>query len=173
MEDRIMSPEMDNNPLNEDPLRRAKSLHCMDLRHKAKVGTPPAKSLGMTNLSFPRIRAGMIDRWRPVLLAAALFAAGGSVRAQGLPGGIKLPSLPRLPQTQQPIIPPAYRPPAGMCRIWIEGVPPGQQAAPTNCSTAVRNRPKNGFVIFGDDSQKGKKEKPKKGKSSRNDSPES
>lgn len=31
-------------------------------------------------------------------------------------------------------IPPGQRPPAGMCRIWIDGVPPGQQPAPTDCS---------------------------------------
>ena len=48
-------------------------------------------------------------------------------------------------------IPPGQRPPRGMCRIWLEGVPPGQQPAPTDCATAVRNRPANGRVIFGDD----------------------
>lgn len=48
-------------------------------------------------------------------------------------------------------IPPGMQPPAGMCRIWLEGVPPGQQPAPTDCPTAVRNRPPNGRVIFGDD----------------------
>ena len=48
-------------------------------------------------------------------------------------------------------VPKAYRPPAGMCRIWLDKVPPKQQPAPTDCSTAVRNRPPNGKVIFGDD----------------------
>lgn len=48
-------------------------------------------------------------------------------------------------------VPPGQRPPAGMCRIWLNGVPPGQQPAPTDCATAVRNRPANGRVIFGDD----------------------
>ena len=47
-------------------------------------------------------------------------------------------------------VPPGHRPPAGMCRIWIEGVPAGQQPAPTDCATAVRNRPSNGRVIFGE-----------------------
>lgn len=50
-----------------------------------------------------------------------------------------------------PEIPPAHRPPAGMCRIWIDGVAPTQQPAPTDCPTAVRNKPANGWVIFGDD----------------------
>jgi hypothetical protein len=48
-------------------------------------------------------------------------------------------------------IPPGYRPPPGMCRVWVDGVPPGQQPAPTDCRTAIRNRPANGRVIFGDD----------------------
>ena len=48
-------------------------------------------------------------------------------------------------------IPAGYRPPPGMCRVWVDGVPPGQQPAPTDCPTAIRNRPPNGRVIFGDD----------------------
>lgn len=48
-------------------------------------------------------------------------------------------------------LPRAYRPPPGMCRIWLDKVPPKQQPAPTDCPTAVRNRPPNGRVIFGDD----------------------
>jgi hypothetical protein len=60
-------------------------------------------------------------------------------------------------------IPREHRPPPGLCRIWIENVPPTQQPAPTDCSTAVRNRPSNGRVIFGDDyakrDRKGKKVK--------------
>ena len=48
-------------------------------------------------------------------------------------------------------VPKAYRPPPGMCRIWLNKVPPKQQPAPTDCPTAVRNRPPNGRVIFGDD----------------------
>ncbi len=48
-------------------------------------------------------------------------------------------------------VPKAYRPPPGMCRIWLDKVPPKQQPAPTDCPTAVRNRPPNGRVLFGDD----------------------
>lgn len=48
-------------------------------------------------------------------------------------------------------IPPGHRPPPGMCRIWIDNVPPGHQPAPTDCATAVRTRPANGRVIYGDD----------------------
>src|SRR5215203_3701221 len=48
-------------------------------------------------------------------------------------------------------IPPGLMPPPGMCRIWLDGVPAGQQPAPTDCASAVRNRPGNARVIFGDD----------------------
>ena len=48
-------------------------------------------------------------------------------------------------------VPVSYRPPPGMCRIWLDNVPPAQQPAPTECSAAVRNRPANGRVLFGDD----------------------
>lgn len=48
-------------------------------------------------------------------------------------------------------IPASERPPAGMCRIWLDDVPAAQQPAPTDCASAVRNRPAKGRVIFGDD----------------------
>ncbi|MGH7719981.1 MAG: hypothetical protein ACREON_14215 [Gemmatimonadaceae bacterium] len=48
-------------------------------------------------------------------------------------------------------VPPGFRPPAGMCRIWINGVPANSQPAPTDCSTAIRRRPPNARVIFGDE----------------------
>lgn len=117
----------------------------------------------MTILSFSRGTAGKMNRWGFALLAAGFLAAGRPAIAQ-LP--FELPGLPKkLPQ--RPAVPPAYRPPSGMCRIWIQGVPANQQPAPTDCVTAVRNRPVNGYVIFGDDSPKRSKEKPKKGKSKR------
>jgi len=85
-------------------------------------------------------------RFVNIAAAAALLsiAAPASAQAQG----------------RAPEIPPGYRPPPGMCRIWIEGVAPAQQPAVTDCKTAVRNRPANGRVIFGDDyKQDGKKSK--------------
>jgi hypothetical protein len=61
-------------------------------------------------------------------------------------------------------VPKASRPPKGMCRIWLDKVPARQQPAPTDCPTAVRNRPSNGKVLFGDDykdgSEKGEKREP-------------
>lgn len=48
-------------------------------------------------------------------------------------------------------IPADALPPKGMCRIWIDGVPASQQPAATDCSTAIRNKPANARVLFGDD----------------------
>jgi hypothetical protein len=47
-------------------------------------------------------------------------------------------------------VPPGQRPRAGMCRIWIDGLPPGRQPAPTDCNTAAANVPYNGRIIYGD-----------------------
>jgi len=47
-------------------------------------------------------------------------------------------------------IPDKQRPPAGMCRIWLDGVPADQQPAPTDCATAIRHRPPKGHVVFGE-----------------------
>jgi hypothetical protein len=80
---------------------------------------------------------------RNALLALACSAAlAGSAHAQK--GGKGEDEVPK-----------AYRPPPGMCRIWLEKVPPKQQPAPTDCPTAIRNRPPNGKVIFGDDYKDG------------------
>jgi hypothetical protein len=48
-------------------------------------------------------------------------------------------------------VPQDHRPPPGMCRIWIDGVPAGRQPAPTDCPTAIRKKPPNARVIFGDE----------------------
>ena len=67
-------------------------------------------------------------------------------------------------QKSEDDVPKEYRPPKGMCRIWLDKVPPKQQPAPTDCPTAVKNRPSNGRVIFGDDykdgADKGRREIP-------------
>ena len=77
-------------------------------------------------------------------LRSALFAiaiVAGSTVAAGA----------QQPRQQGDSVPKAYRPPPGMCRIWLDKVPPKQQPAPTDCKTAVHDKPANGRVIFGDD----------------------
>lgn len=46
--------------------------------------------------------------------------------------------------------PPGFRPPPGMCRIWIQGRAPGQQPGVTDCVTARASAPANTRVIYGD-----------------------
>jgi hypothetical protein len=52
-------------------------------------------------------------------------------------------------------VPESHRPPPGMCRIWIDGVPPTHQPAPTDCATAIRKRPVNARVVFGSEAPAG------------------
>ena len=46
-------------------------------------------------------------------------------------------------------VPTRYAPPAGMCRVWVGGVPPERQPAPTECAKAIRVRSPNSHVVFG------------------------
>ncbi len=41
--------------------------------------------------------------------------------------------------------------PAGLCRVWIDGVPPGRQARATDCVTARRTAPAHSHVLYGGD----------------------
>jgi hypothetical protein len=46
-------------------------------------------------------------------------------------------------------VPTRYAPPAGMCRVWVGGVPAERQPAPTECAKAIRVRSPNSHVVFG------------------------
>jgi hypothetical protein len=78
---------------------------------------------------------------RLVLTTAFIVVAAAPAWAQGA----------QKDSSKRAAIPADARPPKGMCRIWIEGVPAAQQPAATDCATAVKNRPANGQIIFGDD----------------------
>jgi hypothetical protein len=91
-------------------------------------------------------------RWTIALAITAIAILSG--RAEGQ---VRQFTAPLKRQEDLPKIPKAHMPPAGMCRIWIDNVPPAQQPAPTDCASAIRNRPSNGRVIFGsEDVEKGK-----------------
>jgi hypothetical protein len=72
-----------------------------------------------------------------VALAGAVGPLGAQARPQQQPQ-----------QDDRTQVPRSHMPPAGMCRIWLHNVPPAQQPAPTDCASAVRNRPRNGRVVF-------------------------
>ena len=106
--------------------------------------------------------------WRLIAPAlAALALSAGDADAQRRPVPVEQTGQAG-ESRREPSVPPGYSPPAGMCRIWIKGVPPGQQPAPTDCSSAVRNRPANGKVLFGDEPGKTKKGKSNKKSTSSN-----
>lgn len=44
-------------------------------------------------------------------------------------------------------IPKGHLPPPGECKVWIPGLPPGQQGPPESCSSAFRNAPLGAWVI--------------------------
>jgi hypothetical protein len=122
----------------------------------------------------------MIQRFNSLpfssFLRFAMAAAVGLIVSAGVAEAQRpVPVKPTTPATQQSqsrrdqIVPPGFFPPAGMCRVWLNDVPAGQQPAPTDCASAVRNRPSNGRVLFGDDPPKAKKGKSDKSKSSPTD----
>ncbi len=57
-----------------------------------------------------------------------------------------------------PQVPASFTPPAGLCRIWLTGVPATQQPAPTDCASAIKNRPTNAAVLFGPNPSKRRSE---------------
>ena len=106
------------------------------------------------------------------LVAPAVFGLIVSASLSGAQRPVPVKARQNTTQQQsspEQIVPTAFFPPAGMCRIWINQVPAAQQPAPTDCASAVRNRPANGKVLFGDESPRGKKTKAEKGKSSPTD----
>jgi hypothetical protein len=45
-------------------------------------------------------------------------------------------------------IPPGHLPPPGMCRVWIEGRPPGRQPKPRDCDRIDRSAPRGSLVLY-------------------------
>jgi hypothetical protein len=83
----------------------------------------------------------------PLALALLALPASGSAQARALvPREAPKESSSEKPKDSMPA---QMMPPAGKCRIWMEGVPPARQPAPTDCATALRQKPANGTVIYG------------------------
>ncbi len=79
------------------------------------------------------------------LTIGLLFAAAAPAMAQ------QTQAKDSAKRTAAALVPADARPPKGMCRIWLDGVPATQQPAATDCPSAVKNRPSNARVIFGDE----------------------
>jgi hypothetical protein len=91
----------------------------------------------------------------PLPLEGMLHDSGSSMKHLALLlAGFALSSA-TLHAQSSPGVPDSHRPPPGMCRIWIDGVPPTHQPAPTDCATAIRKRPMNARVVFGNDAPSG------------------
>jgi hypothetical protein len=79
-----------------------------------------------------------------------------SVRVLCLAGSLALLAAPSLGAQEKGAqetkaasnVPQSAEPPAGLCRVWLENVPAGQQPAPTDCATAIKNRPRNARIVF-------------------------
>lgn len=88
-------------------------------------------------------------------LSAGMQSAGAQVGRQGPVQPVTAAGAAVKRATDS--IPTEYLPPAGMCRVWVEGVPAAQQPAPTDCATAALKKPANARVIYGEAPRKGGK----------------
>ena len=55
-------------------------------------------------------------------------------------------------------VPAGHLPPAGLCRVWYDGVPPGRQPAPVDCDVAERQAARGGqraSVVYGAGARRG------------------
>ena len=111
----------------------------------ARLAPTVHNELTMNRLTSPR-SSGILRAF--VRAAVVLAICSAPAMAQGRPIPIKGKLA---PPKGKIVIPPGFAPPTGMCRVWIDGVPADQQPAPTDCATAVKNRPLNGRVIFSDE----------------------
>jgi hypothetical protein len=90
-----------------------------------------------------------------MVVGTALLAGTPSAQAQIRDGGTQ-PSngtIYQTPRSSSQPIPRGQMPRAGMCRVWIDGLPPGRQPPSTDCATAQRNVPPNGRIIYGSQTQ--------------------
>jgi hypothetical protein len=124
-----------------------KSLGDLSLRERLPLGPHRAHHTGMTQ----RASIGNSGLLRAFFGAAVMLSfASVPALAQGRPMPVPV-KMPTIPSKEKIVLPKQFAPPTGMCRVWIDGVPADQQPAPTDCATAVKNRPVNGKVIFSDE----------------------
>lgn len=74
-----------------------------------------------------------MDKLRSVIAGGALALMAMTAGAQSVPSG--------------------QMPPAGLCRVWINGVAPARQPHATDCATARRTAPGNSRILYGGNTQ--------------------
>ena len=67
----------------------------------------------------------------------------------GFFAGAVLVAATSLSGAQGTVVPASQMPSAGMCRVWVNGVPAARQAAQTDCATARANAPANARILYG------------------------
>lgn len=77
------------------------------------------------------------------------MAAGATLFIASATAGAQLPGRTTLPRSTS-----SSAVPAGMCQIWIDGVPANRQPAPTTCDVARARVPANGRIIYGNGAQR-------------------
>lgn len=157
----IPSPKRDDFRAFEWPTHKRKSLMQRELAKSLTCGPHRAYPKGM-NQRISCVSSGFLRALFGAAVILSFCALPAS--AQGRPVPVKMKMIPLRGKI---VLPEGFAPPTGMCRVWIEGVPAGRQPAPTDCATAVKNRPLNGKVIFSDE----KATSPKPSKKKKNDEP--
>ncbi len=84
---------------------------------------------------MPALRASPLIAIALLTLAAPVAARGQAAGAQAGETAITIPK--------------SMIPPAGKCRVWMPDVPASQQPAATDCTTALRQKPANAYLVFG------------------------
>jgi hypothetical protein len=82
-----------------------------------------------------------------LVAGAALVLGSSSATAQ---------DKPKAEQEIIPGIPLSAMPPEGMCRVWLKDVPERSQPAATDCTTAIKSRPRDAMLLLGEPSRNAK-----------------
>ena len=113
-------------------------------------------TLGMLALAFAAVPASAqistTDRVRDRVILGGDRAGKEQTRRGGTIGDVVRGRTSDAREANR--VPKGHLPPRGMCRVWIDGVPPGRQPAPTTCAQAQQQRVQYGVnarVIYGDD----------------------
>jgi hypothetical protein len=108
-----------------------------EIRSSYKAGTVAQDRFTAVHDARRFSRRSTMSSLRHVLaVGAALLVAGSAADAQ-------------VRRNTGTVYPDPQTLPSGTCRVWIDGLPASRQPAPTDCTTARRNQPRNSRIIYG------------------------